>query len=108
MWGSHIIKFEENCWYETTDLAIKNHYGIKLSITPATIIEKKEIDVQLDSSNIDVKEYFDYENQTANSSMRIFKNAKIKTVSLNIFKVSSNDHCGNKTELIAGGYFLIV
>ena len=31
VWGSHIPKFKENCWFEITDLAIKNYYGITLS-----------------------------------------------------------------------------
>ena len=57
-WGSHIPKFEENCWYEIT--AIKDYYVIKLSTTRATIIEKREIDVELDWSDIDVKDYLNH------------------------------------------------
>ena len=102
-WGSHILKFEEICWYEITDLAIKNYYVIKLSTTRATIIEKKEIDVELDWSDIDVKDYLNHENQIVNSSMKVLKNTKIKSVSLSIFKVCSNCQCVNKAEFTAGG-----
>ena len=61
-WGSHILKFEEICWYEITDLAIKNYYVIK-----------KEIDVEVDWSDIDVKDYLNHENQIVNSSMKVLK-----------------------------------
>ena len=73
-------------------------YYSKLPITPAAITKKKEIDVGLDWSHTDVREYLNHENQTANSSIRVLKNKKIKTVSLHIFKVCSNDQCVNKVE----------
>lgn len=65
-------------------MAIKNYYGIKLSIAQATITEKKQIDVELDWNDIDVKEYLKQENQTVSSSVKVLENAKIKTVSLHI------------------------
>ena len=105
LWSSHIPKFGENCWYKITDLAVKNYYGIELSTTPTTIIGKKEIDVELDWSDIDVKEYLNHENQTVNSLMRVLRNAKIKEVLLNIFKRCSNEQCVNKVEFTAGGIF---
>ena len=73
VWGSYIPKFEENLRYEITNLVIKNYYGIKLLTTPTTITEKKEIDVELDWSDIDVKEYLNNDNQTVNSSIRVLK-----------------------------------
>ena len=72
-WGSHIPKFEENCWYEITDSAIKSYYVIKPWTTRAIITEKKEIDVELDWSDIDVKDYLNHENQIVNSSMKVLK-----------------------------------
>ena len=103
-----ISQFKENCWFQIRELAIKNHYDIKLSTTLTTILEKKEIDVKVDWSDIYVKEYLNHENQTVNSSMWVLKNAKIKTVSLKIVKVCSNDQCANKVEFTAGGIFALL
>ena len=64
---------------------------------------EKEIDVELDWSDIDIKEYLNHENRTVHSSIRVLKNAK--TASPNIFKVCSNDQCVNKVELTAGRIF---
>ena len=89
-------------------LAIKNYYGIKLSTARATIIEKNEIDVELDWRDSDVKKYLNYENQTVNSSMNVLKNAKIKTVSLNIFKGCSNGQCTNKVKFTACEEYLLI
>lgn len=105
VWGSYITKFQENCWYEITDLAVKNYCGIKLSTTPATIIEKKEKEAQLDWSEIDIKGYLDHEKKNVSSSTRVLKNAIIRTVSLNIFNTCTNDECARKVEFTAGGMF---
>ena len=74
VWGSYISKLQEDCWYEITDLAVKYYFGIKLSTTPANIIEKKEKEVILDWSGIDVKGYLDHEKKNVSSSTRVLKN----------------------------------
>ena len=73
-----------------------------------TYIWKERNRCQLDWGDINVKEYLNHENQTVNSSIRVLKNAKIKTVWLNILKVWSKDQCANKAEFTAGKYLLIV
>ena len=49
-----------------------------------------------DWCDIDFNEYLNHKNETVNSSMRLLKNAKIKTVLLNIFKVCLNTVIRNR------------
>ena len=52
-----------------------------------------------DWCDIDFNEYLNHKNETVNSSMRLLKNAKIKTVLLNIFKVCLNTVIRNRKKV---------
>ena len=53
-----------------------------------------------------MKGYLNHDNKVnVNSSMRVLRNAKITSVSLNVFKICTNEQCENKIEYTAGGKF---
>ena len=87
-----------------TILFFLSHTGLRLLNQVFDRLREKN-DVELDLSGIDVNEYLNCENNCQQFNQNIKKNAKIKTVSLIIFKVCSNDQFANQAEFTAGVIF---
>ena len=102
VWGNHISKIIENCWYQIADISIRKYYGTKFLTSPMSMFEEIEQECTFDLSDVDISNYLNHKKVEKEKLLKEITTIKIINTSLSTNPICTNKSCGNKANVTAG------